>query len=100
MNVPCFLFVFIQMSKPAGKESSGNGMPYAGNGTDDGRFRRGSKLGCCGGKVGCQSGILHTDFDGNGTFLCNIHSGKTTCTITQQIAQTIMKKNCCKDYYS
>lgn len=59
---------FIQRGKEAGQKGSGNGMPYAGNGADDGRFRCGSKLGGGGCQIGGKTGVLHTDFDGDGSY--------------------------------
>ena len=72
-------------------------MPDAGNGADDGGFRcRGKLCGCCG-KVGGKTGILHSDFDRNRTFLGGIHAGKLSGTVSEQIAQTVVKKHCGKN---
>lgn len=75
-------------------------MPGAGNSADDRRLRCCGKL--CGrcGKVCCQSCILHTNFDGNGSLFGGIHTNKFSCSITKQITKSIVKKNSYKDYSS
>ena len=82
---------FIQRGKEAGQKGSGNGMPYAGNGADDGRFRCGSKLGGGGCQIGGKTGVLHTDFDGDGSFFGCVHSGKFSCAVTEKITKAVME---------
>ena len=41
-----------------------------------------------------------TNFDRDCSFLCSIHSSKATGTISEEISETVVKKNCNEDYDS
>ena len=73
-------------------------MPYTGNSTDDSRLWCRSKLCSCCCKVCCKTGILHTNFNRNGSFLCCIHTCKAACTVSKEVSKTVMKKNSNEDY--
>ena len=45
-----------------------------------------------------RTGILHTNFDRNGSFLCCIHTCKAACTVSKEVSKTVMKKNSNEDY--
>lgn len=88
-----FLFVFISPGEETGQQSSGNGMPYTGYGTDDCCLRGRRKL-CGSGRQVCgKAGILHTYLNGNRFSLGIVHSGDRTGQISKEISESVVQKN-------
>lgn len=72
-----FCFLLIHVRKNTGEDCSADGMVGAADGAwydTEGRFRMECEIFRigeeCASKDGCQTRVLHADFDGNGALLC------------------------------